>query len=337
MYAVPFLFMRFFSRISTVLQRSPCPPPAARSSVRRHGLFSPSLAWESIQEGHVPHGPGLALGVHQNPVPTMQGNGGVVGVPDAALDVDVGVAPHSAPTPTLRLRAAGHDLPVLRLRDAVGVAGADVDRLATRAVAELGPMRLAAVAPTQRLVPQDQLLVHGQVSDREEEPLALTTVGGVLAAAAGLGLEPLAGLGGLDLGRLEGFLGLTDGADRGGFGDAGDEPVPLVIAAEELALVPALTDEKKQVAVGRLNVEDDDLGLGPHRTDDLEELALAVGLHVQGDDARRAAAAGRVVGHLQASAEAGELASEVRLHEGKDTTAPAQVRHRPICNKMTAT
>jgi hypothetical protein len=138
-------------------------------------------------------------------------------------------------------------------------------------------------------------------------------------------------------GRLEGFLGLTDGADRGSFGDAGDEPVPLVIAAEELALVPALTDEKKQVVVGRLNVEDDDLGLGPHRTDDLEELALAVGLHVQGDDARRAAAAGRVVGHLQAGAEAGELASEVRVHEGKDTTAPAQVRHRPICNKMTAT
>ena len=41
------------------------------------------------------------------------------------------------------------------------------------------------------------------------------------------------------------------------------------------------------MAVGGLHVEDGDLGLGPRLADDLEELALAVGLHVQGDDARR--------------------------------------------------
>jgi hypothetical protein len=138
-------------------------------------------------------------------------------------------------------------------------------------------MRLAAVATGQRLVPQDQLLVHGEVRHGQEEPLALADVGGVLAAAAGLGFESLAGLGGLDLGGLEGFLGLPDGSDRGGFGDAGDEPVALVVAAEELALLFALTDQEQQVAVGGLHVEDGDLGLGPRRADDLEELALAVG------------------------------------------------------------
>src|SRR5262249_20860160 len=156
----------------------------------------------SVEEGHVPHGPGLPLGVHDDPVPAVQGDGGVVGVPDPAPDVDAGVAPHGTPAPALRLRAAIQDALVLRLGDAVGVPGADVDRLASRAVAELGPMRLAAVAPAQRLVGKDQLLVHGEAGDRQEEPLALATVGGVLAATAGLGLEALPGLGGLDLDRL---------------------------------------------------------------------------------------------------------------------------------------
>jgi hypothetical protein len=103
----------------------------------------------------------------------------------------------------------------------------------------------------------------------------------------------------LDFGGLEGFLGLPHGADRGGFEDAGDEPVALVVAAQELALVLALPDQEQQVAVGGLHVEDGDLGLGPRLHDDLDELALAVGLHVQGDGARRAAAAGRSVSDLQ--------------------------------------
>jgi hypothetical protein len=75
--------------------------------------------------------------------------------------------------------------------------------------------------------------------------------------------------------------------------------VALVVAAEELALVLALPDQEQQVAVGGLHVEDGDLGLGPRLFDDLEELALAVGLHVQGDDARRAAAPRRAVGDLE--------------------------------------
>src|SRR6185437_11978755 len=128
--------------------------------------------------------------------------------------------------------------------------------------------------------------------DGKEEPLALADEGGVLAAVASLAPEALAGLGAQNLGGLEGFLGLADGADRSAFGDAGDEPVALVVAAEELALVLAFTDQQQQVAVGGLHVEDGDLGLGPRLLDDLEELALAVGLHVQGDDAGSAAAAG---------------------------------------------
>ena len=153
-----------------------------------------------------------------------------------------------------------------------------------------------------------------------------------------LALEALACLGGLDLGGLEGFLGLADGADRGGFGDAGDEPVALVVAAEELALVLALPDQEQQVAVGGLHVEDGDLGLGPRLADDLEELALAVGLHVQGDDARRAVAAGRTVSDLQPCADAGKLdVEEVRVHEGEDTITARRVRIADDRRKLTWT
>jgi hypothetical protein len=81
--------------------------------------------------------------------------------------------------------------------------------------------------------------------DGEEEPLALADEGGVLAAVAGLGLEAFAGPGGQDLGGLQRLLGLADGADRGALGDAGDEPVALVVAAEELALVLALPDKQQ--------------------------------------------------------------------------------------------
>src|SRR6266851_2134235 len=223
------------------------------------GLLSVQPASPSVEEGHVLHRLRLSLRVHQDPVPTVQGDGGVVGVPDAATDVDAGIAPHGAPAPALRLRTPGQDALVLRLGDAVRVPGADVDRLAARPVAKFSPMRLAAVVPAQRLVGQDQLLIHGEPWSREEEPLALADEGGVLAAVAGLGPEALAGLGAQDLGGLEGFLGLADGADRGGFGDAGDEPVPFVVAAEELALVLTLSDEEQQVAVAGLNIEDGDL------------------------------------------------------------------------------
>lgn len=57
----------------------------------------------------------------------------------------------------------------------------------------------------------------------------------------------------------------------------------------------------------------------------------AVGLHVEGDDARRAAAAGRPVGDLQAGADAGELdVEQVRVHEGGDTTGGEGVRSQSV-------
>ena len=74
------------------------------------------------------------------------------------------------------------------------------------------------------------------------------------------------------------------------------------------------------MAVGGLHVEDGDLGLGPRLADDLEKLALVVGLHVQGDDTRHGVPTRGAVSHLQPCANAGELGvEEVGIHEGEDT------------------
>src|SRR2546426_822268 len=60
----------------------------------RHGLLSSRSVTSSIEEGHVPHRLGLSLRVQQDLMPAVQGDRGVVGVADAALDVDAGVPPH---------------------------------------------------------------------------------------------------------------------------------------------------------------------------------------------------------------------------------------------------
>src|SRR5205823_6918371 len=104
---------------------------------------------------------------------------------------------------------------------AVRELAANVHRLAALPVAAFSDMRLTS-APDQRLVPQNSERVWLLDLGGHEEPLALADVGGVLPAAAFLG--PDADLTGLDLRRLQGFLGLLDVADRGQLRDGSDEP-----------------------------------------------------------------------------------------------------------------
>src|SRR5204862_4641983 len=88
-----------------------------------------------------------------------------------------------------------------------------------------------------------------------------------------------------------------------------------------LALVLPFTNEEQQVAVAGLNVEDRNLDLDAGLPGDLEELALAVTLHVQGDNACAAVPARQTVSDLQPSAHASKLGvEEVRIHERRDTT-----------------
>ena len=82
-------------------------------------------------------------------MPAVQRDRLVVGVPDGPPDVDPGVPTHRLPAPAARLRVAGEDRPVALLSHTARISGADVDRLTSGAVAGLGPVRLAAVAPPQ--------------------------------------------------------------------------------------------------------------------------------------------------------------------------------------------
>jgi hypothetical protein len=101
-------------------------------------------------------------------------------------------------------------------------------------------------------------------------------------------------------------------------------------ATNERTIVPALPDEEEQVAVGGLHVQDVHLDLRPGPGGDLEELALMVGLNVQGNGAGHAGQPGRSVSDLQASADAGELVvKQVGIHNHPDTVVKGQVRKEP--------
>jgi hypothetical protein len=86
------------------------------------------------------------------------------------------------------------------------MARADVDGLSTRAVTELSPVRFATVPSAEGLVVQHKALVHVEARDRKKEPLALTPVGGVLAAVASFCSELSKILSDLHLDWLESLL-----------------------------------------------------------------------------------------------------------------------------------
>src|SRR5579871_824146 len=92
-------------------RRPAAPPPPARRVATRSSTHSWPYSQApqrltrpptpSVEEGHVAHGLRLALRVHHDLVPAGQRNRGVVGVPNAALDVHAGVPPHDPPEPAL--------------------------------------------------------------------------------------------------------------------------------------------------------------------------------------------------------------------------------------------
>ncbi len=213
----------------------------------------------------------------------VEGDGLVVGVSDAASDVDERVAPHCGPVPAPGLGFLQEEGPVggggQRPASHVG----DVDGLPAGPEAVLAEMRLAPPPSRQGLVAEDELRVDPQRGRGHEEPFPLATEGVVLASVPGPRVDVLEGLDLPDGRRLEGLLGGDHGPHGGGLRDRGDEPVALVVAAEELGLGLALADEEQQVSVAGLDVEHLDPRLRAVAASDFEELALAVGEDIQAD------------------------------------------------------
>ena len=139
----------------------------------------------------------------------------------------------------------------------------------------------------------------------------------------------------LDLGGLEGFLGLPDSADRA---DSGMPATNQCRSSwpQRNCSCPCPPGPGAASAVGWPHVEDGDLGFDHRLPDDLEELALAVGLYVQGNDACRASAASRSISDLQPSADAGKLAVEQGGIQKAGHDATGRV-HKESAHRMSAT
>ena len=124
-----------------------------------------------------------------------------------------------------------------------------------------------------------------------------------------------------------GFLGLSDGADRSRFRDACHEPVAFIMAAQELVLLAAFTHEQEQVTVRGLEVKDFDFNISPRLLDDLEEFALPVVRHVQGNESLCGQTTTGASSDFQSCADAGKLAVEkVCVHNRGDTSSVRKVR-----------
>ena len=171
-----------------------------------------------------------------------------------------------------------------------------------------------------------------KVGNWQKEPLALTAICGVLPAFTRFGSKSLTTLSGQHLGRFERLLRLADRTDSGRFGDGGDEPVALVVSAQELLLFGAVAHQQEQMPVGGLNVKDRDLGVDPRLAGDLEVLAIGVFTDVERDDPRRGLeTASRTVDDLQSAPIRANFVSKllvsiVCLRGSEDTGTETKVR-----------
>jgi hypothetical protein len=168
-----------------------------------------------------------------------------------------------------------------------------------------------ATTPHQRLVAEHERVGRVDPRRRDEEPLALADVGRVAATERVLGPRPF------DQrphgGRLQGRLGRGHTAHAARrLGDGGDEPVPLVVPAQELALLAVHTGEQEQVPVSRLHVDDLEVDASISACEaQVEVLAAGIGADV---DPRLTTP--RALGHVQASAHGGETPLEHLARHG---------------------
>jgi hypothetical protein len=88
--------------------------------------------------------------------------------------------------------------------------------------------------------------------------------------------------------------------------------VPLIVSAEELALLAILSDHQQEMAVVRLYIQDLDLCLSIGHLEDLEELAVSVSLDIQPHTATRGPATvpAGLIGEFEPRSDAIELALE---------------------------
>jgi len=250
----------------------------------------------------------------------------VIGMPHTTAHVDGRIAPHVLPIPLGRPRVQTQYASVLAVGQAVRMLCTYVDTGAPISVQFLAHMRFAGTA-LDRLVDENELVIDGRVRGGDEEPLALSD------EDIGFAAQPLAAFAlsaaflvanGV---RLERLLGGHHGADRSALGNGGDEPMPLVMSAQELVVrAGRMPHHKQQVPILGLQVKHLEVGIAIGL--DVEEFATPVMADI---DDHRTGWAKPSIPHQgtdrDARAKLLEFGLNVcRIHTGLDTHMPAQVR-----------
>lgn len=259
-------------------------------SAAEHG--GSALVMGLVEEGDGGAAGGAGFFVHVDAVPDGEGDGGVVGVADAASDVEVGVASHGSPLDVSRGGVGAEALSVFGDGEADGGEVGDHDGFAAAAIGFVDGVGLGAEGAAERFFLEDEPRIDVEVGCGDEEPLALAEERGVLAAGALGGVEGEAALGDLHTDGLEGLHGGGDIADAAVVGDTGDEPVAFVVTAEELEGLVGVGGECVEEEVPRVGRDTDGVCLGLGVELDIEEFAAALG-----DDVDREGRAGRAAEH----------------------------------------
>src|SRR5262249_32193262 len=111
--------------------------------------------------------------IHVHAMPSIEMNGFVVTMPDAASREYLGVANHAAPVHSTGIRIIFQKLVVFKLRDPARIGGGHHDSDSEAPYHLFAQMRLASAATAERFVPQDcgVLCLHARLTNKE--PLSL--------------------------------------------------------------------------------------------------------------------------------------------------------------------
>ena len=164
------------------------------------------------------------------------------------------------------------------VRQAVLCAGADINRLPTKAIKLLAHVGFSS-STRYRFVAQNEKLLHLGIRRWYKKPLPLSNARCVAAAVAIL--RPKSALAALDEIGLESLLSISNATHRRSFRNAGNKPVALIMAKQETVLLSTTAAQQQQVTVDRLNIQNHQFSCGRRRTRNLEVFSVLVSTHIE--------------------------------------------------------
>ena len=164
------------------------------------------------------------------------------------------------------------------VRQAVLCAGADINRLPTKAIKLLADVGFSS-STRYRFVAQNDKLLHLGIRRWYKKPLPLSNARCVAAAVAIL--RPKSALAALDEIGLESLFSISNATYRRSFRNAGNKPVALIMAKQEAVLLSTTAAQQQQVTVDRLNIQNHQFSSGRRRTRNLEVFSVLVSTHIE--------------------------------------------------------